>query len=349
MRLVSVEDVEALIKRQIGVSSAIESSAAPETAAGLVRRAAGFLCPCPVRTLIDTVDAASGPWLGEDARDLIREVLRDLVLYGDLVDRAGSIFLAPPAYVQRASGAAFLQGIVPDHPNGLPSEMAEALRQRSVVRWLEPRADMKWDGALEQIGFAPLDNDRWCGAPAPSTAREHCARAAKRLASAPTGGDPSLVKVIDPAADPTFYNGRWVEASTRSGRFVGRRDRRFGGPIWCYVEVQGGQLLRLLDFYDEDDPAAGRDEGRLLQMALDACAGTPQRFAVRAGADESRGSEVMVDFFSPIPSWAERRLLAVGQESSKGRGALFTVTLPRNEVEEEARFLRRALWLEPLD
>jgi hypothetical protein len=352
MRLVSADAVAESMIRQIDVGSGIMSPTAPETVAALLRRVAGFLCPCPIRTLVDTIYAASGPWLGEDARDLIRETLGDMVLHGDLVELqargtgpARPIFLAAPVYVARESGTAFLQGIVPDHPTGLPSEMTEALRQRGVIRWLEPRSSTQWDVVLEQLGFAPLDPERWYGAPAPVTAREYCARAAKRLNSAPTGGDADSLKIINPTADPTYFTGRWIEAGGSTGRFIGRRERRFGSPIWCHVEISHGQILRLIDLYDEDDPAAGRDEGLHLQMALDACAGTPQRFSVR---DEAGGSDPAIDFFSSIPSWAERRLLAVGQRSmSKGRGALFTITLPRAEVEEEVRFLRRALWLEP--
>ncbi len=355
MRVVTADNVAEDIIRDLGMKSGLAVTSA-EVVAALVRRVAGFACPCPAQTLVDRVHAAVAPWLGEDSREAIRDAFENLLTNGDLVEiRSGpagssvrSVFLAAPAYVIRESRAVFLHGIVPDSPTGLPPEMSGALRHRGVVRWLEPRLDTDWRSILPELGFAPLNSDRWFGAPPPISAGEHCAAASKRLDGAPAGGDAAALEIIDPAGDPTYFQGRRKLAGTRIGRFVGRRERPYGAPMWCYAEIADGRIMRLLDLHDEDNRDAGPDAGRHLQMALDKCTGTPQRFSLRAGPPDAVAEEVSMDLYSPIPSWAERRLCAVGRRSAeKGRGALFTIAIPREEVDEEVRFLERALWLEP--
>jgi hypothetical protein len=63
---------------------------------------------------------------------------------------------------------------------------------------------------------------------------------------------------------------------------------------------------------------------------------------VRATADI--GSRA-IDFFSPLPSWAQRRLDLLGTPLLAGRGALFTYSLPADEVSEELDFLADRLWM----
>jgi hypothetical protein len=358
MRLVSSRAVADSILRQLGAGEGVTACDSPEAVAALLRRAAGFLCPCSPRTLVDAVERATGPWLGKDPRERIGDVLDDLVLHGDLIelradDDAGGktvrIYLAGPTFLLRKSGAAFLQGVVPDQPTGLPDELARGLRAHGAVRMLPGSLDADWESELVQLGFVPLNPEHWFGSPTPIPAQEHCARYARRLETAPVGGDTAMLKIIDPAAEPTFYDGRRVEAGSRRGRFVGRRERRFGRPIWCYVEIADGRILHLCDLHDEDDALAGANEAWHLQMALDACAGTPQRFRVRRDADASGEREAVIDIFSPLPRWAERRLLALGRRlDQKGPRALLSFAVPADEVEEETRFLTRTLWLKPL-
>lgn len=358
MRLVSSRAVADSLLRQLGVGEGVTACDSPEAVAALLRRAAGYLCPCSSRTLVDAVERAAGPWLGEDPRERIGDVLDDLIVHGDLVElRAGDdaggqtvrIYLAGPAFLLRKSGAAYLQGIIPDQPTGLPAELARELRAHGAVRMLPGGLNADWESVLVQLGFAPLNPEHWFGAPTPVPAQEHCARYAKRLEAAPAGGDTAMLKIIDPAAEPTFYDGRRAEGGTRRGRFVGRRERRFGRPIWCYVEIADGRILHLCDLHDEDDALAGANEAWHLQMALDACAGMHQRFRVRRDAETSEEGEAVIDIFSPLPRWAERRFLALGRRlDQKGRGALQSFAVPEAEVEEETRFLTRTLWLKPL-
>lgn len=357
MRAVPAGVVEAATLKSLGLDGVVESLTAVEAVAALVRRAAGFLCPGPARRIVDRVESSAGDWLGDDPRELIREALDELVLHGDLVEvPIGSasdgvvrtLYLAVPSYVVRSSGAAYLHGVVADHPTALPAEFEEALRHRGVVRWLEPLAGIVWDDVLGELAYTRLDPDRWFGAPSTVAPREHQAGYTRQLDRSGAGGDTSSLTVIDPAASPTFYTGRRVPAGERTGRFVGRRERRFGRALWCYVELGDGQIVHLFDLDDPENPQTGADAAWHLQMALDACAGTPQRYVLRDGGG-AETDEGVLGLFSPVPSWAERRLLTVGRRLPvNGRGELMSIAVPQAELEEEARFLERALWLKPV-
>jgi hypothetical protein len=74
-------------------------------------------------------------------------------------------------------------------------------------------------------------------------------------------------------------------------------------------------------------------------MAIDAEAGTPQTVRIRKGQQTS-----VLSFFSPLPSWAERRVAVVASKTL-GEGSLFSYELPMNNLEEEIAFLKMALWL----
>jgi FPC/CPF motif-containing protein YcgG len=77
-------------------------------------------------------------------------------------------------------------------------------------------------------------------------------------------------------------------------------------------------------------------------MAIDAVNGTPQRYSIV----QSRNAEtVVLQFFSPVPKWAQRRWDALGERLVDHRGCLFSYVIPRQEVAEERRFLTTQLWL----
>ena len=54
-----------------------------------------------------------------------------------------------------------------------------------------------------------------------------------------------------------------------------------------------------------------------------------------------------MQFFSPVPAWAQRRWDAVG-EPTTNQGCLFAYRLAGSELAEELRFARGTLWLEEL-
>jgi hypothetical protein len=77
-------------------------------------------------------------------------------------------------------------------------------------------------------------------------------------------------------------------------------------------------------------------------MAIDACRGEPQQYR-RRGTSEG----IRLDFLSPIPEWAERRLMIFGDAVPKEK-CLFSYELPSFDAVAEERFLQERLWLRPV-
>jgi hypothetical protein len=76
-------------------------------------------------------------------------------------------------------------------------------------------------------------------------------------------------------------------------------------------------------------------------MAIDHHRGIPQLYRRREGT-----GGVRLDFFSPLPMWAERRLAVLGRPVP-GEKCLFSYWIPEPERASEEGFLRERLWLAP--
>ena len=132
----------------------------------------------------------------------------------------------------------------------------------------------------------------------------------------------------------TYYRGRWSPPRTRSGRYVGRRERPYGAALWCYVELDAGRVTRFLDLPLSTN-RRGCDEAWHLQAAIDAARGTPQTFRVRSGANGA----TLIDLFSPVPMWARRRWDAMGTPVEKWN-SLFAYSFAAVEVVQEVAFMK---------
>ena len=78
-------------------------------------------------------------------------------------------------------------------------------------------------------------------------------------------------------------------------------------------------------------------------MAIDEQRGDAQRLRVQSGPEGTR----VLQFFSPVPMWAQRRWDAVGEPVSSS-GCLFAYRLVETELAEEMRYLYETLWLKEL-
>ena len=109
--------------------------------------------------------------------------------------------------------------------------------------------------------------------------------------------------------------------------------------LWGLVQLIDGNAAKFLDFPTKATRWRGCDEAWHCQMSIDARRGTPQRYRVRPGPNGA-----FLDFFSPIPGWAERRLAVVG-ESSPASKCLFSYHVEQDDLSSEEEFLKRRLWL----
>ena len=327
-----------------------------EAISAAVRRVSGFLCPCPASAVVRAVVT---PLRGlvedvEEIRAKVEATLEAMVAYGDLLEfreidaERGEgrvlLFTAPAAFVPRDTGAQFLVGIWDDQLSPFPEDLASRIDVIRHTRQLNPEDGENLHETLKQHGLVEIPFEDWSKAPEFSGPAALIARYKDLLdVSRPSGDVPGL-QLLDPERPVSYYRGRWVAPDRRSGRFVARRHQAYGAPLWCYVQLTNGEPQALVDLPLTKSRWRGCDEAWHLQMAIDASRASPQKFEVRPGSDGTR----TMTFFSPVPMWAQRRWDTIGERIS-GERCLFAYRVPKDELPQELRFIRRVLWLDQLE
>jgi hypothetical protein len=345
---VSAEAVIAL-----GLDASAVDLAAPEALAASLRRAASFLCPTTPGALMRTVTEVTAGLRESEQYSAQVEILLDaLVSYGDLLELSVSdtghssrqIFLGPPAYVRRNTDSCLLIGVRPEGAPLVGEELLARVDYEGHVRLIRATSGLAGIGELlRSEGLIELRPEQWLETPRESTAEELVASYAARLDAAGSSGDIEGVRVIDPASSVGYYRGRWRSLKLGdTGRFVARRPQAFGADLWCFADVVRGEVARIIDLPVQSPLSPGADEAWRLQAAIDATTGHAQRLRTRIGVPPGMA---VLDLFSPVPSWAQRRLDIVGTPLLRSRSALFSYGVRRDEVEEEIAFLGEMMWL----
>jgi hypothetical protein len=338
---------------ELGLNPEKYSLESAEGIACALRRAAAYLAPCSPTTLVRAVVSPLEGLVSnlDEKREAVEEILEAVIAHGDIAeheDILGStssgrlLYAAPPSFVMRKSGTALVLGIAQDHKAPLPSDLEEKLEYVGCVRRLVAPEPFPLRKTLREFGLAELSADYWTKMPATTRSDRHVASANELLDRASTfNADVPGLSILDPGEPVQYYRGRWKELKKRSGRFVGRRKQAYGADLWCYVEVDQGVPRRLVDFPFGPTRHRACDHAWHLQMAIDSVRGHPQEYAI----DEKEAGVSLLKFFSPLPQWAQRRLVGVGNpEASKG--CLLSYSVPQEELEEERSFLASSLWLQ---
>lgn len=323
---------------------------------GLLRHCASILCPCSRATLrTELVNSLS--YLADEAdslADRLERLVDDLIVVGDLLELADVstddpavkgtwVFAAPPSFIARPSGAVFVAGVAPDQDAFLPGPIAARLQFHGCTRQLLPEPDEDLPAVLKAAGLQELPESVWLKAPRLQTADSLVAAMERRLGQQAPCGPVNGLEILDPARKVTYYRGRWTQPAAQTGTFVARRPQEFGAPIWCFAELADGAPQHILDLPSARYRWRGCDAAWHLQMAIDQCRGEPQRYRRRDEASRAR-----FDFFSPLPLWAQRRLMIFGRERPR-ESSLLAYEMPMTEVDEEERYLRECLWMTPID
>jgi hypothetical protein len=357
MRLASPQEVAGSAVRALGLEEASLDIFSPEALAAALRRAASFLCPATPGQIVRSVsDVLIGlPGWGEETVPELKATMRALVGYGDLVElrsgafgeRARQVFLGAPAFVRRASGMCLLIGVRPDGAPLIAGELATMIAHEGHTRLVRPTGAVAVAEMLISADLAEITPSQWLQPPRRLSAAQLVEEHIRRLEAAGPSGDTEGFRLIDPSVRVTFYRGRWRQPTRDDdGHFVGRRPQAYGADLWCFAHVSAGKVRKLIDFPVGVSVAPAADEAWRLQAALDAAAGHPQRVRMRS----SPGSGVVViDFMSPIPSWAQRRLDIIGTPMLRSSGALFSYRVRREDAAEELEFLAAMLWISSTD
>jgi hypothetical protein len=284
---------------------------------------------------------------GDTLLDEVEGVLEALIACGDLVEtveevstmRRRVIYLGTPRFVRRRNGDVLLVGTRPD----AQPIVGEALSDR--IEWIGHLRRVAGSTELEEMvadyGLIEIDETRWIHHPTPETADEYLKSFADRLSAAPPSGEIPDLRILDRNQPTSYYRGRWRPSrSSDVGTFVARRSQGYGADLWCFVELDSGEPLRLLDL-PSNPRERGCDEAWRLQAAIDALRGVPQVLtALRTG----RGA-VTLGLSAPPPRWLQRRWDLLGTPS-RAKGCLFAYDFSTRDVAEEVAFAREMLWMD---
>ncbi len=353
MRLVKREDVAQSLVAALGLDASLHAPQSDEVLASVIRRVAAISCPCSRRSFVRAVVGSLESIISPDGlQERVEDMVDVIVAHGDLAEVRESedefsratwlLHAAPPSFVRRRSGAVILLGVAADEIFPLPGQLRRRIVHRGHVRLLEEDAAGNLPAYLADFGLLDLPAASWQRSPATATAAEVLRLADADLDAAARAGEIAELRVLDWQTPVTFYKARWVQPKRHSGRFIGRRPQAYGPPLWCYVELESGRPQRLLDLPRDGLTSRGCDEAWRLQAAIDATRGLPQKYRLR----ETDGATV-VDFFGPLPRWADRRLTVVG-EVVPPKACLFSRRVPARELAEELQYLADELWLEEL-
>lgn len=324
--------------------------------AASLRRLAGFMCPCSPKTLARSIVESHRSIMQIDDGFLNRidNVLESLVATGDLLElshvttldetvKGTWVFAAPPSFVLRASGSAFLFGLSADDATPLPAALKRRVKYRGVMRSIEPTPSEDLKTALRELGMRELSVETWLRHPKLESATMLIANLDAKLSAQGPCGEIADLRILDHTRNARRYRDRWGAPKSQSGRFVVRRPQAYGADLWGYAELQEGKPAKLIDFPPPGVRWRGCDIAWRMQMAIDALAGNAQVFSVEISNGSAR-----LDFFSPIPDWARRRLSIMG-EQVEPKASLLSFVVPEKDSSSEEQFLREYLFLDRAD
>lgn len=347
----TAQDASTAAVAMLGLDAEVVGLSSPEGLSSALRRAASFMCPSSPGRLADAVLGALQPLhAGEEQRDDLVDLLDQLVASGDLLELRQEtgrptrlLYLGPPSYIERVPGIYLLMGVRPFGAPLIQDALAAGIAYEGHTRILtvDPA---EADSELRSQGLQRVPKDRWAASPSVESQTEFIARHRARLDVAAEAGQLDGLVLLDPAARVRYYRGRWRSPiSTDTGDFVARRPQAYGADLWCLIRFQAGEPQRLLEFPVNDQSVPARDEAWRYQAAVDASRGTAQQFRLRRGA--SPGGDVAIDFFGPLPGFAERFVELAGLALGKTPGALFSFRLAAEAVGDVTAFLTDMLWM----
>lgn len=349
---ISAEAVLQASREMLGLPALRDNAIDDVMLAASVRRAAGIFCPCSPSTLVSTV-RESLQYLTDDNEELARrisETVEGLIIGGDLLElsqvttddpnvKGTWVFAAPPGFVTRPNGGIFILGIVPDEASPLPVSLSARIEYEGYGRVLTPHPGENLPPMLIELGLLELSESVWIKTPKQEKATDFRDGIFRQLTAQPPSGAIEDISILDPARKVDYYLGRWTNPKKESGNYVARRPQAYGAPLWGVANLTDGVVTKFLDFPLKGGRWRGCDEAWHLQMAIDHCRGTPQLYRRVEISDAVR-----LDFFSPLPLWAQRRLALLGRPVPPER-CLISYAIPEREVTAEEAFLQERIWL----
>ena len=355
MKSFSRMDLIGDLPRRLGLSTGYTLDS-PEALAGAIRRSASLRSPCTPRQLKWSVGVSLRELFEEpDMLDeLLETCLQALITLGDLTevtvaDQSGSnlrqVELTTPCFVMRGDGSALILGSLPGNQHWVPDSLRRRVESKGYLRLITSTPGFDPSVELASLGIRELNEREWATNLAGLTENERTSDPSILIqkydqqldAADDAGGEIPGLTILNTERDVTYYKGRWTLPTDLSGRFIGRRPQAYGNDLWCYIDLQGGRPTRFIDLPLDGSKLRGCDAAWHLQLALDKVRGSPQRYSAAYEASQM----VLLELFSPIPAWAERRLTLLGTPTEHSKRGLIGFRVPAEEI----KFLEENLWL----
>jgi hypothetical protein len=324
-----------------------------EFIAAAIRRAAADHCPCPPRTIAASVLASME---GLDAHipslEEVDDAIEAVTAYGDLIEftsaNAGEplhrqlLVPAPPRFVLRQSGSAFILGIAPGDVSPLNAALDRRMEFTGYSRRITPQIGDNLGSLLSSLGIEAWDEADWLRMPFNGRSEDLISIVTQELVKSPLPAGVDNLQIANFDSTTDFYAGRWqLPRKGSNGDFIGRIPVQYGAPGWCVVRIVGGSITHLAKFPFLGTGARACDEAWLVLSAFDKSCGRPQVYAT---VDQSDG-RVELRLFSPVPAWIQRRLHLLGKQNPRAKGCLLAFSFASQELVQEARFLETSFWL----
>jgi hypothetical protein len=351
MQIISAEKVIEKTILGLGQTAEVGGELSDAFLCELLRRIAGFHCPCSPSTMRMVAMQSLLGLVGENTNIVSRidYAIEALQAGGDLIEaryvtdsdgraRGTFLYLAPPSFVQYPSGTIRVVGLASEETNPLPTSIRGRIKWEGPARLLEPDANERLAETLKDAGLGEQSFKSWLRLPLATTAHEYRKQIDNALQSATAAGDVDGLRIFD--IDSTErYSGGWVAVETHQGRYVCRRPQAYGSDLWGVVLLSEGKPQKLVDFPYLDGNQRGCDEAWRALLALYNEAGKPQQFDVLEGPESS---EIAFDF--PVPLWVQRRLEVVGARVTH-QTRMFCYSISNRAMQAEREFLNSSVWM----
>jgi len=285
-------------------------------------------------------------------REIIEFALDELISSGNIVELQSrvlydgrllsTLFVKPPSYITLESGALAISGFSRGSREQLPEKLLTSGKLSNSLILISSSEAPKILDDLEASGIKKTDANLWINQPEFIEAQTRIDKISIQAAAARPVSQIEDLRLIDPVSDVTYYPGRWTNQPADDMRTVGRRPQTYGADLWCFVDYSEKQF-RFIDLPSTTELTEGRDEGWILQLAIDYINDNRQKVKV----SEANPDILRLDFFSPIPGWVERRWALYGKKSWP-HGVLFSYEFEADIGWGEVEFAERELYLEVL-
>ncbi len=349
MRCVDSRTAESIGVQGLGFDSTKCDFSAVETLSALLRRCAAFNCPCSPSTLVRTaLSLLNGVRDDQQSRDLISDLVEQLVSYGDFIEskeisgqsKARLLYLAPPAFVEVSPERFLILGVAADDNQIIPPDLSEEIEYQGHARIVRSSDRNITRAKLITAGLTEIPSDDWLRPPTPRTASDHVGQYLTALSRSQRAGSIGEFLVLNPDTPVRYYPGRWQLVKRQTGTYVARRPQAYGAHLWSFVELAAGQLKRVIDFPVYETRWRPCDEAWHVQQAVDANRGCAQLLRVRTATD----TKPIIDVFSPIPAWAQRRWDYIGTRVPSVH-SLLAYKFHSTSLQSELNFARERMWL----